>query len=153
MPKSKTSSFIHELRLVLTPKQESILNTRLNVARQIYNACLGEGIRRLKLMRESKDWQRPCKMPKDIKNAKGCNIANKARQELFKSAREKYEFSEYDIHKYTTYLRQSKNLSDHVDSATTQKLGSRAFDALMKYVIGKRGKPRFKSHSRFSSVD
>ena len=153
MPKSKTSCFIHELKLKLDPKQESILNVRLNISRQIYNACLGEGLKRLNLMRESKDWQCACKMPPKIKGQKNSLVVNKERQELFKSARKKYQFSEYALHGYTTHLRQSQYISGHVDSQTAQKIASRAFDALMKYTVGKRGKPRFKSYHRFSSME
>ena len=153
MPKSETTSFVHELRLKLTPKQASILGSRLNIARQVYNACLGEGLKRLKLMRESKDGQCACKMPKKVKNDKGREVNNKARQELFKSVREEYEFSEYALHRYITYLRQSKYISDHIDSQTGQKSATRAFNALLQYAIGKRGRPRFKPYNRFSSVE
>ena len=153
MPKSKKSSFVHELKLKLDPKQESILNVRLNISRQIYNACLGEGLKRLNLIRNSKDWQRACKMPPKIKGQKNSLVVNKERQELFKSARKKYQFSEYALHRYTTHLRQSQYISGHVDSQAAQKIASRAFDALMKYTVGKRGKPRFKSYHRFSSME
>lgn len=153
MPKSETPSFVHELRLKLTPQQASTLDRRLNIARQIYNACLGEGLQRLTLMRQSKDWRCACKMPKKVKNAKGREVNNKARQELFKSAREKHEFGEYALHEYTKYLRQSEYISEHVDSSTAQKIATRAFDSLMKYAIGKRGRPRFKPYSRFSNVE
>ena len=153
MPKSDSSSFIHELRMKLSPHEVSVLDTRLNIARQIYNACLGEGLKRLKLMRESKDWQYACKMPKKVKAKNGREVNNKTRQELFKRAREKYKFSEYALHRYTTYLRQSKYISDHIDSASAQKIATRAFNALMQYAIGKRGRPRFKAYNRFSSIE
>jgi len=153
MPKSDSSSFIHELRMDLSPQKMSVLDTRLNIARQVYNACLGEGLKRLKLMRESKDWRCACKMQKKIKNEKGREINNRQRQELFKRARETYKFSEYALHRYTTYLRQSKYISDHIDSSSSQKIATRAFNALMQYAIGKRGKPRFKPYNRFSSIE
>ena len=153
MPESKKSSFVHELKLKLDPKQESILNVRLNISRQVYNACLGEGLKRLNLMRDSKDWQRACKMPPKIKGQKNSLVVNKERQELFKTARQKHDFSEYALHRYTTHLRRSQYISDHVDSQTAQKIASRAFNAIMQYTIAKRGKPRFKSYHRFSSVE
>ena len=76
MPKSDSSSFIHELRMKLSPHEVSVLDTRLSIARQIYNACLGEGLKRLKLMRESKDWQNACKMPKKVKGKNGREFNN-----------------------------------------------------------------------------
>lgn len=153
MPKSNRSSFIHELRMELDPHQMSVLETRLHVARQVYNACLGEGLKRLKLMRESRDWRCACKMPKRVKNANGREVNNTARQALFKLARETYKFSEYALHEYTKYLRASDHISKHVDSSTAQKIATRAFNALMQYAIGKRGRPRFKAYNRFSSIE
>jgi hypothetical protein len=53
--KSATDSFNHELPLVVNPGDKKTLLIRLDCARQLYNACLGEVFRRLNLMRESKD--------------------------------------------------------------------------------------------------
>jgi hypothetical protein len=58
MPRSKTPSFVAEFPLQTTPADESALSIRLDAARNIYNASLGESLRRLDLMRESLDWQR-----------------------------------------------------------------------------------------------
>jgi putative transposase len=49
MPK-KTPSFIAEFPLVTTPADQRELSIRLDAARKIYNACLGESLRRLDLM-------------------------------------------------------------------------------------------------------
>ena len=139
MPQSDTGTFIHELRLTLSPHQVLVLNKRLDVVRQVYNACLGEGLKRLKLMRESKAWQAACKLPKKVKNNCGRETNNKNRQNLFKLARDAIGFSEYALHKYTTTLRQSSCISQHIDSSTAQKTATRAFNALMQYATGKRG--------------
>jgi hypothetical protein len=55
--RKKTPSFIAEFPLSTTPADERELSIRLDAARQIYNASLGESLRRLDLMRESKAWQ------------------------------------------------------------------------------------------------
>jgi hypothetical protein len=52
--RKKTPSFIAEFPLSTKPADERELSIRLDGARQIYNACLGESLRRLDLMRESK---------------------------------------------------------------------------------------------------
>ena len=51
-------SFIHELRLKTTPHDLKDLDKRLNAARLLYNACLGEGLKRLRLVRQSKIFQK-----------------------------------------------------------------------------------------------
>lgn len=59
-----TPSFVTEISLKVTPSQERALNKRFEVARQDYNACLGECLKRLDLMRESKAWQKARLLPK-----------------------------------------------------------------------------------------
>lgn len=58
MPRSSTESFIAEFPLSTSATDERVLSIRLDAARQIYNAVLGECLRILYLMRESRDWQR-----------------------------------------------------------------------------------------------
>ena len=50
--------YIHEMPLVVTPRQAKVLDQRFEAARMIYNAALQEGLKRLRLMRESKDWNK-----------------------------------------------------------------------------------------------
>ena len=52
---AKSPSFVCELPLVLAGADERVLATRFDVARQTYNACLSEALRRLGLMRESRE--------------------------------------------------------------------------------------------------
>ena len=49
--------FVFELLLQVFPKASKVLDIRLEQARQLYNACLSELTRRLKLMRQSKEWE------------------------------------------------------------------------------------------------
>ncbi|MCD4672137.1 MAG: hypothetical protein K8R77_05675, partial [Anaerolineaceae bacterium] len=62
MAKDKNASFITELPLQTNDRQERVLLVRMDAARQVYNACLGESLKRLKLMRESKQYQAVRKM-------------------------------------------------------------------------------------------
>ena len=140
--KAKTPSFIHEIKLKTTPGQRKVLDIRLDVARQVYNACLGESLKRLKLMRESKIYREALKMPK-----------GKARSSKFSEAREKYQFNEYDFHDYVSEIRSNTWLAKHIDSHTAQKVATRVFNAVAQYSYGKKGKPRFKGKNRFSSVE
>jgi hypothetical protein len=58
-----------EIPLRVTQKQEKIIEARLEVGRQLYNALLGEGVRRMRLMQESKVYQAARKMPKGLETA------------------------------------------------------------------------------------
>ncbi len=62
--KPKTPSFIHEFQLVTTPKDNRMLNVRLEAGRYLYNACLGEAMKRLAAMRSSKKWRSAIKKKK-----------------------------------------------------------------------------------------
>jgi putative transposase len=62
MPRKRTPSFILELPLRTSPADERACAIMLDAARNIANAVLGEGLRRLDLMRESKAYQAARKM-------------------------------------------------------------------------------------------
>src|SRR6266508_2864273 len=66
--RAKSPSFIAEFPLETSAIDERALGVRLDAARQIYNAVLGECLRVLALMRESKDWQRAQGQDKELKN-------------------------------------------------------------------------------------
>jgi hypothetical protein len=62
MPRKPTPSFILELPLRTSPADERARAIMLDAARNIGNAVLGEGLRRLDLMRKSKAYQAARKM-------------------------------------------------------------------------------------------
>jgi transposase len=133
---------VTELALVVSPANEGVLLSRLEAARQIYNAFVGEAMRRVRLIRQSKDFNR----------ARTLKPSNPERKILFKRARERYEFSEYALHSYSTKLRQSW-IGDHLDSNTVQKLATRAYKAVEKVLFGKAKKIRFKGKNQLDSVE
>jgi len=156
--REKTPTFIHELRLKTPPDKSKILSVRLNMARQIYNSVLGEGLKRLKLLKESKAYQRALKMPKHIKNKKEKPIINKARTDEFKSAKNIVRFSEYSLHKYLTHTyakswQNGNNFTAYLDRPVADKIATRAYNAIEQYSYGKKGRPRFKTKNRFSSIE
>src|SRR5258706_16329115 len=80
-----TPSFVCEVPLRVTPAQERILVARLEAARQVYNACLGEARTRVRLVRESKAFQRAQTVPRDRDDP--------TRKTLFAQARAQHAFS------------------------------------------------------------
>lgn len=66
----KTPSFVCEIPLATTPIVERAIGAAFEASRQLYNACLGEGKRRLGLLRESKDYQKARSLKKEDPNRK-----------------------------------------------------------------------------------
>lgn len=99
-------------------------------------------MRRVNLIRQSKDFGR----------ARSLKASNPERKVLFKRARERYDFSEYAIHSYSTHLRHSW-IGDHIDSNTAQKLATRAYKAVEKVLFGRSKKVRFKGKNQMDSVE
>jgi putative transposase len=89
--KPKRHSFILELPLIVNSKDERILNVKMESARQLYNAVLGESLKRLSLMKESKQWQYARSLPKNNKE----QITE--RNESFNICVQEFKFTDYDL--------------------------------------------------------
>jgi putative transposase len=137
-----TPSFICELPLRVTASQERTLLTRLEAARQVYNACLGEATRRVGLIRQSKRFQQAYSLPKD----------DPTRALRFSEARAAYQFNDYALHAYAGTLRHSW-LGQHLDSLTVQKIASRAYQTANKVLVGQAKRVRFKGKNQMDSVE
>src|SRR5689334_20907665 len=114
-PPKRTPTFVCELPLRVTPAQERTLLARLEAARQVYNACLGEARKRVRLVRESKAYQ----------HARTLSREDPARKERFRQARAQGGFSEYALHAYAQPFGSSW-LFEHLDSLVIQTLATRA---------------------------
>jgi Helix-turn-helix domain len=62
-----TPTFLLELPLAVTPGQARRLRAHLEAARQLYNAVLAEGQRRLRRMRADPAWQEARAIPRTQK--------------------------------------------------------------------------------------
>lgn len=155
-----TPSFVCELPLVVSSKEERVLLSRLEAGRLLYNACLREAMRRVNLIRQSKDFNK----------ARSLKPSNPERKVLFKKARERYEFSDYSIQSYGTQIRHSW-IGEHIDAHAnppyppseeggqtllrfySQKLATRAYNATEKVLFGKSKRVRFKGKNQMDSVE
>ncbi len=149
MPRTKTPSFIVEIPLATTAADETTLDKRLDAARNIYNASLGESLRRLGLMRESREWQCARAMPKGAPRS----VERKARAAAFKTVREGFGFTSAAIQKFAEKCRDACWMGGHLGSHDTQTTSLRAFRAVEQYAFGRRGRPRFKSFGRLHSIE
>src|SRR5262245_136361 len=84
-PPKRTPSLVCEVPLRVRPREERMLLARLEAARQVYNACLGEARKRVRLVRASKAFQHARTLPRD----------DPARKERFREARAQHDCSEY----------------------------------------------------------
>ena len=137
-PKKQTPTFLLELPLVVGPAQAKRLRAHLEAGRQLYNALLSEGQRRLRQMRADPAWQAARAIPHSRKQE---------RQAAFSALREQYGFSEYGLHQAATRLR-SGWIAEHLDAVLAQTLATRAYRALNRVCLGKAKRVRFKSRSR-----
>src|SRR5690349_2223818 len=115
-PPKRTPSFVCEVPLRVDRAQERTLLARLEAARQVYNACLGEARKRTRLVCESRAFQHARTLSRD----------DPARQSRFREARAQHGFSEYALHAYAQPLGHSW-LGEHLDSLTIQTLATRAY--------------------------
>ncbi|UEM07289.1 hypothetical protein JL101_032905 (plasmid) [Skermanella rosea] len=140
--RAATPSFIAEFPLCTSAADERALEVRLEAARHVYNACLGETLKRLALMRQSMDWQAARTLPK-----------GKERTALFKATMERFDFSSGSIQKHAEACRDACWIGRHLGSHDTQTTSLRAFKAVQMHAFGKRGRPRFKGRNRLHSVE
>lgn len=128
----RTPSFVCEIPLQVAPAQAHALNARLEAARQVDNACLGEALKQARLLNERRAYRKARNLPK-----------GKERTETFKEVRQSVAFSDAALQRYAVRLRQEA-FGDALDVQVAQKLASRAFAAVNAWLLGKRGRPRFK---------
>jgi putative transposase len=141
MARAGTPSFVTEIPLRGSSSEEKRLLARLEAARQVYNACLGEALRRLGQLRQSKAYQHARKQPR-----------GKARTEAFRQATAAMGFREYDLHAFATQFNHCW-LGEHLDIHVIQKLATRSFQAVQQHAFGKRGRPRFKGCNQMDTVE
>jgi hypothetical protein len=136
--KSKTPTFLLELPLSVDAGQAKRLRAHFEAARCLYNALLGEAMKRLRLMRADPAWQEARAIAQTQKQE---------RKEAFSRLRGAHGFSDYALHIFAkdancTWIR------DHIDAATAQALATRAYRAANRVCVGKAKKVRFKSKGR-----
>jgi hypothetical protein len=136
--KRQTPTYLLELPLLVTPGQAKRVRAHLEAARQLYNALLSEGQRRLRRIRADPAWQIARAIPRTQKVE---------RQRAFAALRQRHGFSEYALHEAAKTLR-VRWLADHLDAVLAQTLASRAYGALNRVCIGKARRVRFKSRGR-----
>ena len=140
--KETTPSFILELELKVSKKDEHILNKRIKLAIMLYNMALKYSNKRLKAVRADKEYRELLKEKKKLK--KEDKERRKSINERLKEIEIGYGYSENQVQKFTT--RGYKHYDGiEIGSAVVQKIASRAFKAVEKVKYGKAKRIYFKS--------
>ena len=139
-PKKKKPMFILELPLKVGSRESHLLSVRFEAGRQLYNAVLGEALRRMDLMRDSCYWACARKMPAGETGSP----EREERSWFFSWVATRQGFTDADMQSYATKCKNGCWIGDHLDAHTTQKIGTRAFKAVQRYQFRTAGRPRFK---------
>src|SRR5215470_12529163 len=121
-----TPTFMLELPLQVNSQQAKHLRGHFEAARHLYNALLGEAVKRVRRLRADVRWQQARLIPRSDKQA---------RTAAFAALRREFGFSEYGLHAFATQANTSW-IADHVDANTAQTLASRAYRAANRVCVG-----------------
>jgi len=132
------SNYILTLPLKTEKFQEDILNKKFEECRNIYNACISQLHKRYNHMRESKEYQRICKMAKGKDRNKKFNNINKI-----------YNITEYSLHKYAKYMCKYYKM----DAQATQKIATRAWDAFSGLMFHTAKHVKYKAYGELNSIE
>ena len=138
MKRSTTPTFLLELPLAVNAGQAKRLRAHFEAARCLYNALLGEAMKRLRAMRADPAWQEARALPRTQKQE---------RKAAFSHLRQEYGFSEYALHGFVKTANCSW-IADHIDSMLAQTLATRAYHAANRVCLGQAKKVRFRSKGR-----
>src|SRR3989440_7031728 len=137
-PKQQTPTFLLELPLVVNQGQACRLRAHFEAARQLYNAILSEGNRRVRQMRSDAAWQAARAIPRTHKQERAA---------AFSALRQQYGFSEAALHEAVKGLRVGW-IAEHIEAVLAQTLATRAYRALNRVCVGQATRVRFKSRGR-----
>ena len=140
MKKSKTSSFILTLPLHVELWQQHILKKRFNVARQMFNDCLGESMKRIRKMRKDANYKHWIAEPK-----------SEERKQWLNSIRADFGVTEYQLHEYISISK--KIFEPHIDINTAQKIASRVWKSVSDYLFGNGETVHFKKIDELNSLE
>jgi putative transposase len=146
--KERTPSFIATIRLKTNMRQEKHLLMLSDCGRQLYNACLGESLKRLKTI------QKTVLNKETILLSKTSETDIEKRRANFKYLNETCRFTDYSIQSFGTKTKNdSKFIADHLGTHICQKLSTRAFKAVQKFAFKKAKKVKFKRKGEFVSLE
>lgn len=137
MKRAGTPTFVLTIPLVVKPGEDRQMIARMEAARRLYNATLGEALRRHGLLKQSKAWQRTRALG-DKKDRSG----------EFKRLSKEAGFTPAAIITFARTCKNEAGWKDLLGSNVAQRVAEQVFAAMQQYAFGKRGRPRFKGANR-----
>jgi putative transposase len=138
---------VAEFPLHTTPADDNTLNKRLEACRNIYNVMLQVMLVLLHKMRQDPDWRIAANMPSKNKEEQ------KARNAAFQTIKDRYGWKDERFQQIARQHRDACWIGDHICSHDCQSTVTRAFSAVEDYMFKIKGRPRFKTRSRFRSIE
>jgi putative transposase len=146
--KESTPSFIATIRLRTNAKEGNLLLMLSDCGRQLYNACLGESLKRIKVIQNTELYKETVRLSKTSET----NIEKRRANFIHLNAT--FGFTDYSIQSFGTKTKNaSKFIAEHLGTHVCQKLSTRAFKAVQKYAFKKAKKVRFKQKGEFVSLE
>ncbi|MDN3015739.1 transposase [Paenibacillus sp. BSR1-1] len=140
MARKTPPTYTLEIPLNIPSWQQHRLEKKFKIARNVYNSCLGEALKRHKRVKA------------DIKyRALLCDPKSKERDKQLSEIRLAYDFTEYGLHNFVKPVQHK--FKENIGSFEAQKLATRAFQAVEKLHFGKAKKVHFKVFDDDISVD
>ena len=132
--------------LITEKYQETILNKRFEISRQLYNAVLSKAYKRYKSMIETKKYRR---LKDQINNAneKEKKLLYKQLNEMYKQ----YRLNEYSLHEDIQEMQH--HFSENIDSFTAQKIATRVWSAFEDLLFGDGEIVHFKKYGELDSLE
>ena len=125
-----TPTYVLTLPLKTELWQEHILEKRLDLARRIYNACLGEAWRRYKYMTRHPEYWNAVRLDK-----------GKERNQRFNELKQDCGVQKYSLNMYVQEM--GRKFKKNLGSQMAQNIAERAFSAVEKVMYGNGKKVRF----------
>ena len=132
--------------LITEKYQETILNKRFEISRQLYNAVLSKAYKRYKSMIETKKY-RQLKNQINNANEKEKKLLYKQLNEMYKQ----YRLNEYSLHKDIQEMQH--HFSENIDSFTAQKIATRVWSAFEDLLFGDGKIVHFKKYGELDSLE
>jgi hypothetical protein len=140
------ANYVIEFEIHPKTKERHIIEKRFKIAKQIYNACLGETLKRLRKIRADKEYRTLVQMVKEKSSANNKECKNRIKEiELF------YGYSEFQMHDYVSPIQ--KHFNGQIGSLEAQKLATRAFSSVEKMHYRKAKKVYFKRYDDDMSIE
>lgn len=140
MKKIKSKTFVIKIEIIPISNQTEILEKHNKVAKQIYNCCLNEIMKRYRKLCYDLEYQ---SLQEKYKNAKKKNLSLDELKKEYSKLDQKYGLTEYSLHDFVKIIKNHFNL---LGSHECQKLATRAFNAYKKVRYNNAKKVNFKKY-------